>query len=436
MSNAHLIGPDVSRFQGAINWSAVGRKAEFAIAQACDGIPTSSDPHAEDDFFVRNWHGMEDAGLIRGAYCFSRPAPGRRAKEEVEHIARLVGEAGGLRAKGDLGLIPDFEWNAPGMTLGELERWVTEWWETAHEIQGRWPISYTGSWWRESGLTLKAHGPLWLAAYVPNPAAYIPKPSWTHYTFWQRTSTNTEPGVEGTSDMNVFAGSRAELERLASLSKFAKPKHPHHPSHSEPVKPHKPVKPHETSSHTKAPTPHPAKHPAPHKAKSDAKGLPAGAPAGLPRRFWHHWRFPWGMRARHSAAFRKWCWQHGYLSPNFTRAEWACHDGQAIPATLRKGAQRHAFNMERLRHMLGDIPIPTISAFRDRDYNTQIGGATESKHIEAIATDHSKEWVESVGRAKFMAAAEKVFATGGLGIYPWGAFHLDSRGYKARWSSW
>lgn len=400
-----------------------GAGNEFGIAQACDGIPTSSDPHAVDDQFAANWKGMAAAGLIRGAYCFSRPAPGRRAKEEVEHLAAIVGHAGGFRAKGDLGLIPDFEWAAPGMTTAELERWVQEWEETAHEVMGRWPITYTGAWWRDEGLRIKARGPLWLAAYVDRPDLYVPKPSWDDYAFWQKTDHHRGGGVTGSYDYNVFNGTRHALDALATLPKFARHKTHDGAPHSKPKPKHT-----GTGTHTKTRQPKPAKHPHP--------GAPHNAPAGLPRRFFHHWRFPYGVRARKSAAFKRWLWDHGYLSPHFTRAEWACHDGQAIPASLRKGAQRHAFNMEQLRHLLGDIPIPTISPYRDPAYNASIGGASESQHMDADATDHSKEWVESIGRDKFMKAAERVFRNGGLGIYPWGAFHVDSRGYKARWSSW
>lgn len=417
-----ITGPDVSHYQGKVNWAAVAHAGnEFAIVQACDGVPTAADPHAVDEYFAANWKDTASAGLIRGAYCFSRPAPGRRAKEEVEHLARLVAHAGGLRAKGDLGLIPDFEWSAPGMSTAELERWVEEWWETARQVQGRWPITYTGAWWRDEGLRIRAKGPLWLAAYVDDPKPYVPKPSWEEYTIWQRSSDAAVAGIDGGCDFNVFNGHRADLEQLASLPKFA-----HHHHHAPPVHHHKPK-----------PKPKPVKvPPAKTPPKKGKATRPHGAPRGLPRRFWHHWRFPWGARARNSGAFHRWLWQHGQLSPHFSRAEWACHDGQAIPDSLRKNAQRHAFNMERLRHELGDIPIPTISPYRDPAYNAKIGGASESEHMDADATDHSKEWVESVGRNRFIKAAEKVFAKGGLGTYPWGAFHVDSRGYRARWSSW
>lgn len=423
MSSHHIAGPDVSRYQGSVDWHRVASANEFGIAQACDGIPTRSDPVATDPAFAANWRGMRDAELIRGAYCFSRPAPGRRAKEEVDHLYALVKDAGGFRGHGDLGLIPDFEWNAEGMSTGELERWVEEWWKAAEEIQGRPPITYTGSWWRSAGLGLRARGPLWLAAYTDRPDPYVPHPSFSRsqLLFWQYTDEASVPGVAGKCDRSWFMGSKTQLVHHATLPAFVRHNATPHAGkgHHKPKK-GKPVK------------PKPVKNP----PKSKRPRRPAGAPADLPRKFWHHWRFPWGARARHSGAFHRWLWANGYLSPHFTREEWRCHDGTAIPSSLRKNAQRHAFNMERMRHELGDQPMPTISPYRDPAYNAQIGGASDSRHKYADATDHSKEWLDATGRTRVLRAAEKVFAKGGMGIYPWGAIHFDSRGYRARWSSW
>jgi len=149
-----------------------------------------------------------------------------------------------------------------------------------------------------------------------------------------------------------------------------------------------------------------------------------------------YWKHPYSFRARHSRKFKKFCWSRGYVSPNFTRAEWACSDGTPVPYRLRKNAQRQAFNLELVRHKLGDRPIGGISYYRTSSYNRQIGGATASRHVYADATDFSVETVTRFGRNKFLAVAEKVYGRGGVGSYPSGSVHLDSRGYRARWNSW
>lgn len=157
---------------------------------------------------------------------------------------------------------------------------------------------------------------------------------------------------------------------------------------------------------------------------------------GKKHRFRRYWKHPYRFRARHSRKFKKFCWEYGYVSPHFTRAEWRCKNGVGVPSSLRKNAQRQAFNLELLRHRLGDKPISGISYYRTPAYNRQIGGAYNSRHTFADATDFSVETVSRFGRGKFLRAAGKVYGNGGVGIYPGGSVHLDSRGYRARWNSW
>lgn len=106
------------------------------------------------------------------------------------------------------------------------------------------------------------------------------------------------------------------------------------------------------------------------------------------------------------------------------------------PTALNRRARDHAFNLERLRHRLGDLPIAVISWYRTPAHNERVGGARVSKHIDAVATDHPREWVDRVGRSAVMRHGGVVFRNGGLGVYPSGSVHFDSRGARARWSSW
>jgi hypothetical protein len=158
-------------------------------------------------------------------------------------------------------------------------------------------------------------------------------------------------------------------------------------------------------------------------------------PRGLPRRYRHHWSKPWGLRARKSRGFHLWCWRRGYVSPNFTKAEWRCKDGTNVPDSLRKNAQRHAFNLERLRKRLNGARLPIMSGYRHPAYNRRIGGASQSRHMQADATDFSTQTVNRIGRNRFFAQANIVFRNGGVGNYPSGSAHCDSRGYRARWRS-
>lgn len=159
-------------------------------------------------------------------------------------------------------------------------------------------------------------------------------------------------------------------------------------------------------------------------------------PAKLPKRYRWHWDHSWWRRARYNPGFRRWLDRNGYLSPHFTINEARCNDGTPVRGIPKWHARKHAFNLEQLRHRIGDKPIQIISWYRTKSYNAQVGGASQSHHIQGWATDHPREWVDRVGRAKVMREADYVFRKGGLGVYPAGSIHTDSRGYRARWTSW
>jgi peptidase M15-like protein len=156
----------------------------------------------------------------------------------------------------------------------------------------------------------------------------------------------------------------------------------------------------------------------------------------VPARYRKLWARPWTLRARSSPGFKKWLLEEGLLSPNFAVREARCKDGSPVPHSLIPACQRHAFNMERLRHRLGDRPIPITSWYRTPSWNAHVGGARGSKHIDAVATDIPVEFVERVGTHTFDRHANIVFRNGGFGQYPGGARHTDTRGYRSRWTSW
>jgi len=145
------------------------------------------------------------------------------------------------------------------------------------------------------------------------------------------------------------------------------------------------------------------------------------------------WDRPWGRVARRLPGFKRFCWRHGFVSPNYTRAEWASKDGTPVPHHLRRNAQRQAFNLERLRHRLGDKPLGGLSYYRSPAHNRAVGGASQSRHMSADATDFSSQTINRFGRSRFMAACNDIWKNGGVGTYSSGSAHTDSRGHRARW---
>ena len=162
--------------------------------------------------------------------------------------------------------------------------------------------------------------------------------------------------------------------------------------------------------------------------------FPGRHPEG--HRFRKLWKKPWTRRARHSRSFKRFCWKHGYVSPHWSRPEWASKDGTAVPDSLRKNAQRQAFKCELLRHKLGDRPLGALSYYRSPAHNAAVGGASQSRHMQADACDWDVGTVNSFGRDKFLGLCEQIWGGNGIGIYPGGNIHTDARPYRARWSSW
>lgn len=162
----------------------------------------------------------------------------------------------------------------------------------------------------------------------------------------------------------------------------------------------------------------------------------SAVPRSLPKRYRKYWRHPWYRRARASRGFKRACLHHGKLSPNFSLAEARCNDGTNVPQSLLGNAQRHAFNLERFRHQMGDKSLSSNSWYRTPSYNRKVGGASQSRHMSADATDFTSQTVAKFGRAKWYSVAERVFRNGGVGDYPVGSTHLDSRGWRARWRSY
>jgi hypothetical protein len=162
----------------------------------------------------------------------------------------------------------------------------------------------------------------------------------------------------------------------------------------------------------------------------------AAVPRDLPRKYHDYWRRPWEPAAYRSLGFRRWCKQHGYLSPHFKVEEARSHDGRSIPRRYRWRCRRHAFRLERIRHWTGDKPVPIVSWYRSPEQNRKVRGAKNSRHMRADATDHPKQWVDAHHGQGHCAALARKAGCKGIGVYPGGNLHFDDRPVAAFWTSW
>ena len=101
------------------------------------------------------------------------------------------------------------------MSSTQVRSWLVSFVNRLTARMGRAPIIYTGFYfWRDSaGNGSNLNCPLWLAAYVSNPAPYVPA-AWSTWSFWQYTSSGSCPGVSGNVDRDAWNGSLTGLNNL------------------------------------------------------------------------------------------------------------------------------------------------------------------------------------------------------------------------------
>lgn len=199
-------GIDVSYYQPTIDWKRV-RKAGvlFAFIRVSDGA-TFADPA-----FDKHWSKARPTGILRGAYQYFRPDENARVQADL-----LIDKI--KHDPGELPPVIDVE-NTGGKSAKQIARGIAIWVERVRERLGVEPIIYTGpDFWKtavdNADFTTQ---PLWLAHYTTS-CPTVPAP-WRRWTFWQYSERGEVFGITGPVDLDVFAGTYAELEELARRSR-------------------------------------------------------------------------------------------------------------------------------------------------------------------------------------------------------------------------
>lgn len=191
-----------------------GAGVSFAYVKASEGV-RNRDPR-----FAPNWSAMKDAGLLRGAYHFFRPA--KSVAAQVENFCGCVGALG----PGDLPPALDLE-----ETSAENDEWKTvpkaervhvalDWLTQVEARLGRRPIVYT-----RKGFVSRMLGKagaltnyvLWVAHYTAAAKPAVPD-GWPGWTLWQHSDKGRVAGVKTKVDLDRFAGTPAELRALAGIA--------------------------------------------------------------------------------------------------------------------------------------------------------------------------------------------------------------------------
>jgi lysozyme len=203
-------GIDVSHHQGVVDWPSIAASGiRFGYVKATEG------QSFVDSAFTDNWSRARDAGLVRGAYHFFRPAA--TVANQVENFIRTLPRL----EPGDLPPALDLE---EARTAGGVDEWddvprgqrvarAVGWLQAVEDALGMRPVVYTRAGFVDAKLpsadSLGVY-PLWIAQYTQASAPRIP-PVWTAWTIWQHTDRGNVVGVRGTVDLDRFNGSETDL---------------------------------------------------------------------------------------------------------------------------------------------------------------------------------------------------------------------------------
>ena len=203
-------GIDVSKHQGKVDWNRVKNSGfSFGYARAIDDkTGTTADP-----FFKRNWEGMKDAGLFRGAYYFLRPK--RNAVSSANLFVSIVGSLG----EGDMPPVIDVEVDDGVGSQAILDR-VGQWIDIVENALQRQVLIYTfTSFWRDTlkNSTRFRDHPLWIAHFTNDAQPNFPD-AFRTFSFWQHSESGTVSGVNGKVDLDRFNGSEDGLRAFAGFN--------------------------------------------------------------------------------------------------------------------------------------------------------------------------------------------------------------------------
>lgn len=205
------MGIDVSHHQGNVDWNKVKAAGNgFAFAKATESVSYI------DPMFKTNWDGMQQAGIIRGAYHFYQAT--QDPVEQANHFLSVLNDNG--FGDDDLPPVLDLEDRPGAAQIGSarLITDVTTWLETVSEATGRIPIIYADpDFWHSYMNNQFGQYFLWIANYgVPSP--HIPG-GWTSWTFWQYSDNGTVDGVSAHVDQDHFIGGPEGLADFVASSK-------------------------------------------------------------------------------------------------------------------------------------------------------------------------------------------------------------------------
>ena len=193
-------GIDVSHYQGDIDWKMLGqtRQGQFPIQFIFMKATEGGD--YTDDRFAANFDSARVHGFVRGAYHFYNPKTD--ANKQADFFIQSV-----KLEPGDLPPVLDIE--KKGKDMKKLQVDLKVWLRKVENHYGVKPIIYASYKFKTRYLNDSVFNtyPYWIAHYYVDSVRY--EGDWR---FWQHTDVGTLPGIDEKVDLNVFNGSKNELD--------------------------------------------------------------------------------------------------------------------------------------------------------------------------------------------------------------------------------
>ena len=193
-------GIDVSHYQGDIDWKMLGqtRQGQFPIQFIFMKATEGGD--YTDDRFAANFDSARVHGFVRGAYHFYNPKTD--ANKQADFFIQSV-----KLEPGDLPPVLDIE--KKGKDMKKLQADLKVWLRKVENHYGVKPIIYASYKFKTRYLNESVFNtyPYRIAHYYVDSVRY--EGDWR---FWQHTDVGTLPGIDEKVDLNVFNGSKNELD--------------------------------------------------------------------------------------------------------------------------------------------------------------------------------------------------------------------------------
>lgn len=193
-----LMGIDVSKYQGDIDWEQV-KEAGFSFVMIRVGYRGygKAGIMRPDEMADRHYKGAKEAGLEVGAYFFSQATNEEEAREEARYALELTKDW-----EMELPIVFDWEYINEDARTAEVDADTLTACAIAfcQEISdvGRKTMIYVSPWFGNMHLDQLAEYPQWLALYKDQMDYKY------HFDMWQYTCTGSVPGVQGEVDINIF----------------------------------------------------------------------------------------------------------------------------------------------------------------------------------------------------------------------------------------